>query len=136
MHAAAGVNRAVDAMRRRALGLGIPDPRLHANAHADTARQLPCICSPAAQAAAARARRLDTQDRLLLFTSELETVAPILLARVCTQLYAAEAAALFGSMKVPMVLPLRSHEILWQGASRSGDRVGVGTRWRQHAIWA
>ena len=57
-------------------------------------------------------------------------MAPILLARVCTPLYAAEAAAPFGSMKVPMVVPLRSHEILWQGASRSGDRVGVGTRWR------
>ena len=49
---------------------------------------------------------------------------------MCTPLYAAEAAALDGSMAVPMVLPLRSHEILWQGASRSRDRVGVGTRWR------
>ena len=42
---AAGVSRAAVTMSRRALGLGIPDPRLHANAHAGTARQLLCMLS-------------------------------------------------------------------------------------------
>ena len=126
-------------MRLRALGLGIPDPRLHANAHADTARQLPCICSPAAPAAAARARRLDTRDRLLLFTSELSgrgadpprsRVHAVVRGRGCGSLRLDEGAD-GRAVEVARDPVAGCQPIRRQG--RCGHEVAA---WRQHAIWA